>query len=409
MAARSCCRPRRQLSQATGAAAAAAAAPMPAAPPAAAKLAINRGHVRFGRQLRSMRTCNHLLDDPAALRRELRERGFLYLKDMIPTHEVETARTAIGAELESAGVVASNSAAMPMAPPDPTLSGDYHTAIVKGLNLEHHPALHTLGESRSLVEFFDHLFGEPCVASSWKRIRPIAPGGYSGFHHDHIYMGQGSSQLLTAWVPLMPIDLSLGGLVVLERPPSPPQSPQPGTGAEPAAAAAAAASANDARLRETYGRYDVDDAWIRGDGTFTEDPTEALRYGQRFVTSEFEVGDLVVFDLHVLHGSATNVTGDAAGAGAAAAADAAAADAGAADAAAGGAADAGAGRLRLSIDVRYQPASDPVDERWMGAPETWGYRVATYEARDTLPNAMSMLDAKARWGLPIDDMPTNKL
>ena len=170
--------------------------------------------------------------------------------------------------------------------------------------------------------------------------------GYSGFHDDRIYM-KGSERLLTAWVPLMPIDLSLGGLVVLERPPPPPpSSPQPGTGTgtEPATAAAAAASANDARLRETYGRYDVDDAWIRGDGTFTEDPTEALRYGQRFVTSEFEVGDLVVFDLHVLHGSATNVTGDAA--------DAGAADADAADAGAAADDDVGAGRLRLQDDCR---------------------------------------------------------
>ena len=98
-------------------------------------------------------------------------------------------------------------------------------------------------------------------------------------------MGQGSNRLLTAWVPLMPIDLSLGGLVVLERPQPASEASRP-----------AAASANDALLRQTYGRYDVDDAWIRGDGTFTEDPDEALQYGERFVTSEkYEVGDVVVF------------------------------------------------------------------------------------------------------------------
>ena len=43
----------------------------------------------------------------------------------------------------------------------------------------------------------------------------------------------------------------------------------------------------------------------------------------------------------------------------------------------------------------------------MGAPEDWGYRVATYEARDTLPNAMSMSDAKTEWGLP--RKPSSKL
>ena len=39
--------------------------------------------------------------------------------------------------------------------------------------------------------------------------------GYSGFHDDRIYM-KGSERLLTAWVPLMPIDFGLGGLIVVE-------------------------------------------------------------------------------------------------------------------------------------------------------------------------------------------------
>jgi hypothetical protein len=307
-----------------------------------------------------MEPSNDLLDHPAALRSLLRERGFLYLKGVVPTDEVEAAREAIGAELQAAGVVSSNNPAMPMAPAeDPTQTGDYHTAIVKSLQLERHPALHALGESPALQRFFDHLFEEPSIASSWKRIRPIAPGGFSGFHHDHIYMGQGSSRLLTAWVPLMPISLSLGGLTVLER-------PREGM-------SSTAAQRNNNLLRKTYGSYDVDDAWIRGDGTFSEDPTEVLQYGERLVTAEhYDVGDIVVFDLHVLHGSATNVTATA----------------------------ADPGRLRLSIDVRYQPASDPVDARWMGPPDNWGYRVATYETRNNLPNAMSMSEAKKAWGLP---------
>ncbi len=322
-------------------------------------LRINRGEVRFGSRLGVMEPCNHLLDRPAEMRRVLRERGFLYLKEVVPTHEVEVARAAIGEKLEAAGVISRNTAEMPMAPAEPTQVGDYHTAIVKSLQLERHPALHALGESPALRSLFDRLFEEPSVSSAWKRIRPIAPGQFSGFHHDHIYMGQGSSRLLTAWVPLMPISLSLGGLAVLERPGATMSSPT--------------AQKNDALLRETYGSYDVDDAWIRGDGTFSEDPDEVLQYGERLLTSEhYDVGDLVVFDLHVLHGSVTNLT----------------------------AMSDDPGRLRLSIDVRYQPASDPADQRWMGPSETWGYRVATYEKRDSLPNAMRMSDAKEAWGLP---------
>ena len=57
------------------------------------------------------------------------------------------------------------------------------------------------------------------------------------------------------------------------------------------------------------------------------------------------------------------------------------------------AAEDGLGRLRLSIDVRFQPASDPVDERWMGPPP-WGYRVATYERRGNMPGAVTMAEQK---------------
>ena len=132
-----------------------------------------------------------------------------------------------------------------------------------------------------------------------------------------------------------------------------------------------AAAGDAAKLRSTYGQYDVDDAYITGDGTLTEEPEEALLYGGRLVTSEFEEGDLVVFCMHAIHGSATNTT----------------------------AAEDGLGRLRLSIDVRFQPASDPVDERWMGPPP-WGYKIATYQRRGNMPGAVSMAEQKERWGLP---------
>ena len=143
-------------------------------------------------------------------------RGYLYLPGLLPAAEVAAARRAIGGALEAAGVVAANTASMPMAPVQSGAEADYHLALVKGLDLERHPALHALGESATLQRFFDGLFGEPSLPASWKRIRPIAPGGYSGFHDDSIYMREGSDRLLTAWVPLMPIDLALGGLAVVE-------------------------------------------------------------------------------------------------------------------------------------------------------------------------------------------------
>ena len=52
----------------------------------------------------------------------------------------------------------------------------------------------------------------------------------------------------------------------------------------------------------------------------------------RWLTAEYELGDLLVFCMYLLHASSDNQTD----------------------------------RIRLSSDSRYQLASEPVDERWIG-------------------------------------------
>ena len=68
-------------------------------------------------------------------------------------------------------------------------------------------------------------------------------------------------------------------------------------------------------------------------GTFDTDP-RALReqVGGRWLTGEYRMGDLLTFTSYTLHASVDNRSD----------------------------------RIRLSSDSRYQLASDPVDERWIG-------------------------------------------
>ena len=66
-------------------------------------------------------------------------------------------------------------------------------------------------------------------------------------------------------------------------------------------------------------------------------------------------GDIVTFGLYTLHGSTNNTTN----------------------------------RFRISCDVRYQPASEPMDARWGGDSPTGHYGTA----------AIPMADARKRWGL----------
>ena len=120
------------------------------------------------------------------------------------------------------------------------------------------------------------------------------------------------------------IDFSMGGLLVLEG------------------------SNNLAHLRETYGEMDVDsfctnrdglagqDHWGKGrsNGWLGQDPPKLRRSlgGLRWLTAEFNAGDVLIFSMYTVHASLDNTSK----------------------------------QVRLSSDSRYQPASRPADERWVG-------------------------------------------
>jgi hypothetical protein len=67
-------------------------------------------------------------------------------------------------------------------------------------------------------------------------------------------------------------------------------------------------------------------------GEITEDPHAlAAEWGSRWLTTEFRMGDVLIFTLRTVHAGTDNES------------------------------DA----LRLSTDTRYQPADQPIDERWI--------------------------------------------
>lgn len=53
-----------------------------------------------------------------------------------------------------------------------------------------------------------------------------------------------------------------------------------------------------AKLRETYGRVDLDSLGFRGSGWFTEDAEEMTRlFGAQWATADFHAGDVLIFTL----------------------------------------------------------------------------------------------------------------
>ena len=135
----------------------------------------------------------------------------------------------------------------------------------------------------------------------------MGPGASSPIHCDAPFMSRGSNRLLTCWTPLDDISPELGPLVICER------------------------SHTWNKVVETYGKSDVDRDLTTG--VFSEDPAELVnRFGGRWATTTFKMGDVVILTMNSIHASLTNMTN----------------------------------RYRISCDTRYQPMCDPIDSRWAG-------------------------------------------
>jgi hypothetical protein len=208
---------------------------------------------------------------------------------------------------------------------------DNKGAGTQGLNLER-PELLKLLNSQRLMGFFDAFLGGPSLTYDYKWLRAVPKGEFTGAHYDIVYMGRGTQNLYTLWTPLGDISYEMGGLSIC------------------------LGSQNFERIKQTYGQMDVDRDNVSG--WFSSDPVEIVdKFGGRWATTEFQAGDALIFGMFLMHGSLANTTD----------------------------------RYRLSVDTRFQLASEPVDERWYGknlGHYAWGQG-----------QTVSMEDARKQWGV----------
>ncbi len=255
------------------------------------------------RQLGQLRDSQDLLGDAPATWQRLNSDGYLLLRGLIARETVLAGRRLIMEELH---------AQQALAPNTPILEGVMprggRTARLRNANLVHHPAVLAILENSALFALFEALFGEAALTFTYKWMRAIGKEQYTGAHYDFVYMGRGSRNLYTVWIPFGDIPIEQGTLAICRG------------------------SHNldsFARIRDTYGRSDVDRDGI--EGWFERDPLEIVaKFGGQWLGSDYRAGDVIIFGMHTMHASTTNLTK----------------------------------KYRLSCDVRYQPASEPVDERW---------------------------------------------
>ncbi|MXY95576.1 MAG: phytanoyl-CoA dioxygenase family protein [Caldilineaceae bacterium SB0670_bin_27] len=279
--------------------------------------------------LGTLQESQHLLPDMQALHAQMAEDGYLLLRGLIDREKVKQARATILHHMHEQNV---------LTPDAPILEGVMPRGGrgAKMRRIAYHEDVLSVIQATELFDFFAAYFGEPALTFDYKWLRAVGNEQYTGAHYDFVYMGRGSGNLHTVWIPLGDTTVDHGTLAVCKGSHNLPSF---------------------ARIRDTYGRMDVDRDGI--DGWFTKDPMEIVeKFGGEWQTGEFFMGDVILFGMHTMHASTTNLTN----------------------------------RFRLSCDVRFQPASDPADERWVaGGP---GHIV--HGIRDLIP----IETARAQWGLP---------
>ncbi len=255
--------------------------------------------------------------DPEGLRRHMTDDGYLFLRGCLKRDEVLAARRHILTQLENEGQL-DPSAPLMIGKPKLEAKLQFRADLARKDNL---PLQHLLYHPQgNLMRFFSSFLGGEVRHFDYTWLRCITPGPATPSHCDIVYMGRGTRKLYTAWVPMGDVDFEMGGLMILEG------------------------SHKNERLQNTYGRRDVDlycsnrpedpaRTAYGSNGAFTGNANKVRHsLGGRWLTAEYNAGDVVIFGMNLVHGGVDNRSD----------------------------------RLRISSDSRYQLASEPADERWVG-------------------------------------------
>jgi len=284
--------------------------------------------------LGELRVSTEVLGDRAELHRRMAADGYLYLPGYLNRESVEAGRDALLRKLSGEGALDERyEVAMGVAKSGKSLNFEPDLAQD---NLQLDKVLY----SGEMMEFYDFFLGGKATHFDYTWFRAKSPGADTATtpHCDIVYMGRGTHDLYTSWVPFSDIPYKMGGLMLLEG------------------------SHHNEKLRSGYCKVDVDAycenvpeaaeivararaeqreptaeerAIVSGafTGAYAPDAIAAQRELRgRWLTAEYQMGDLLVFCMHIMHASSDNQTD----------------------------------LVRLSSDSRYQLASEPQDQRWMG-------------------------------------------
>jgi hypothetical protein len=248
-----------------------------------------------------------------ALRHRLTEHGYLYLPGQIDPDIVLAFREYYFASLTDVGLLRTGTDPIEgIAGPDSGLDRAelrhrLFKTIVPGA------AYQVLCSTPQIKGWFSWFLDGEVHLHRRKIIRHTRPDEHTGptrgvgtatqAHYDLVYLREGTDQVLSMWIPLGTCPRTVGGLIYLEN------------------------SHLWAQQDERSQRPKRPAAWITADL-----PGLADQHDARWLWADYNVGDVVVHTAFTVHAALDNVDPT--------------------------------GRMRLSTDIRYQLASEQIDQRW---------------------------------------------
>jgi len=278
------------------------------------KLELDTSTDAFG----ELRPSADYLDQPEVLNQRLDEDGYLFIPGFFNRALIHAVRTSVADRLTAEGALD------PEHPANELIAAPGRVMTYRGDLALNNPAVERVVFGPELDGFYAALFGEPVRHFDHIWFRAVSPGLGTPPHCDLVYMSRGTHQVLTCWIPYGEVPLEVGGLMVLED-----------------------SHRKSDRLKH-YLNVDVDvycendpkqvakvkgtSAWAHP-GWLTYNPVVLQkRLGGRWLTTHWQPGDFLTFKMNMIHASLDNHTN----------------------------------QIRISSDTRYQRASQPADERWIG-------------------------------------------
>jgi hypothetical protein len=247
---------------------------------------------------------DHQRHNRDALWARLKRDGYLYLKKQLEPQTSNGFRQFYFEQLEPSGLTQPNS--------DPLegLAGDeqYDRLQVRQIlfdRLVPGPEYDQFCTSSAIKGFFAWLFNDDVHLHKRKLIRHarVSDTWVTPAHYDLVYLREGTTNLLSAWIPLGDCPVERGGLVYLER-----------------------------SHKHFAERDRLEGGTLRNEHVSYDLPALANELETRWLIADYEAGDMVVHSPFLVHASLNNIDPD--------------------------------GRMRLSTDIRYQVISEKIDPRW---------------------------------------------